>query len=170
MPATHARSKSGDEVLIAEYGIERDDPTRRLDLAHAPIDGTGDMRKEPGLAERIEIQHRGDRIAEFLELLVEPLALALAIAVTRYIGDKRIAQIALQGRHAAAGNAQYGCALEVLAGLGIVQGRLVIEHRAHRVGKDPLRIVTARVAHQIKLIGEAFIEAGKGAIGQRPMR
>ena len=91
MPATHARSKAGDEVLIAEYGIERDDPTRRLDLAHAPIDGTGDMRKVPGLAQRIEIQDRRDRIAKFLNLLIEPLALALTIATSRHIGDKRIA-------------------------------------------------------------------------------
>jgi hypothetical protein len=39
------------------------------------------MRQVPGLAQWLKIRYRRHRIAKFLNLLIEPFALALAIAV-----------------------------------------------------------------------------------------
>ena len=51
-----------------------------------------------------------------------------------------------------------------------VHGRFVPEHPAHRIGKDPLRIIATRIAQQVDLPREAVVEPREGAVGQIAMR
>src|SRR5712692_11396879 len=130
-----ARLGAGNELLVAEHRIEWDRTARRLDLADASVDAAGDVREQRRHVERHELPHRAHRVREFLELLFEPLPLAIAPAPAG-ARDEYAAQLRLRLRNLSARDAEHGPALVVAPFLSIVERAFVADHRAHRIGES----------------------------------
>src|SRR6266851_7104765 len=89
MSATDTWFEARNEVLIAQHRIERNRSARRVYLAHMSVDAGRDVREQFGHRERRELPYRTYRVAEFLQLLLEPLPLPLPVCVLGQAGDER---------------------------------------------------------------------------------